>query len=81
VALRVEGFGSAFALHFTRRRELHNYRDTLDDDTGMLNRFLLEALKNSVYLLPDGRIYVSAVHESADIEETADVLDRVLAGL
>jgi glutamate-1-semialdehyde 2,1-aminomutase len=81
VALQVEGFGAAFALHFTRRRELRNYRDTLDDDTAMLNRFLLGALKKGIYLLPDGRIYVSAVHQAADIEQTADVFDHVLGNL
>ena len=81
VALQVEGFGAAFALHFTHRRELHNYRDTLDDDATMLNRFLLEALKKGIYLLPDGRVYVSGAHQAGDIEQTADVLDSVLASL
>jgi glutamate-1-semialdehyde 2,1-aminomutase len=81
LALQVEGFGAAFALHFTHLRELRNYRDTLDDDTATLNRFLLEALKKGIYMLPDGRVYVSAVHEPADIEQTIDVLDSVLAGL
>jgi glutamate-1-semialdehyde 2,1-aminomutase len=81
VPLQIQGFGAAFALHFTQRRELRNYRDTLDDDLATLNRFLIEALKKGIYMIPDGRVYVSAVHDEADIEETAHVLDGVLAGL
>jgi glutamate-1-semialdehyde aminotransferase len=53
----------------------------LDDDATMLNRFLLEALKKGIYMLPDGRVYVSGVHQAGDIEQTADVLDSVLASL
>lgn len=79
VALRVEGFGAAFALHFTKRADLHTYRDTFDDDTALLNRFLLEALTRGIYMLPDGRLYVSAVHSGDDIEETAAAFDTVLA--
>ena len=39
IALVVTGFGAAFALHFTRRSELHDYRDTLEDDRAKLNGF------------------------------------------
>src|SRR5207248_2340592 len=41
--LLVTGFGAAFALHFTSRTELREYRDTLDDDAEALQRFLLAA--------------------------------------
>ena len=36
----VTGFGAAFTVHFTRRAELRDYRDTLDDDAGLLEGFL-----------------------------------------
>lgn len=81
IALRVEGFGTAFALHFTNCLELRDYRDTLDDDLALLNRFLLQALAKGLYMLPDGRVYVSAAHEAADIEETAYTMGRILGGL
>ncbi len=79
VPLEVTGFGAAFALHFTRKAELRDYRDTLDDDRRWLERFLLRALEEGVYLLPDGRIYVSAAHTPEDVEETLGALERALA--
>src|ERR1043165_4823257 len=41
----ISGFGAAFAIHFTNRTELRDYRDTLADDAGLLNRFLYRALE------------------------------------
>ncbi|MBI3209911.1 MAG: aspartate aminotransferase family protein [Candidatus Solibacter usitatus] len=70
VPLRITGFGAAFSLHFTSREKLRCYRDTLDDDRDRLARFLRATLDHGLYLLPDGRIYVSAAHTEADIEET-----------
>ena len=77
--LTVCGFGAAFALHFTGRRELLDYRDTLDDDKALLARYLARALDEGLHLLPDGRIYVSAAHGEAEVAETLEVIDRVFA--
>lgn len=77
IDLRVTGFGAAFALHFTRRSDLWDYRDTFDDDRNLLSDFLLRSLEEGLYLLPDGRFYVSAVHSDGDIEEAAAAIDRV----
>jgi glutamate-1-semialdehyde 2,1-aminomutase len=49
----------------------------LDDDKERLGRFLLAALKEGIYVLPDGRFYVSAVHSDHDIQETLEAIDRV----
>jgi glutamate-1-semialdehyde 2,1-aminomutase len=78
--LLVSGFGAAFALHFTHRTELREYRDVLDDDAAALQRFLHAAMTEGIHLLPDGRFYVSAAHGEQDIEETLAALGRVLAG-
>ena len=75
----ITGFGAAFALHFTRRSELQHYRDTLEDDRALLARFLLRALEEGIYLLPDGRMYVSAAHTEQDAAETLEALGRVLS--
>ncbi len=40
VPLSVSGFGAAFAIHFTQRQRLLEYRDTLDDDREKLAKFL-----------------------------------------
>jgi glutamate-1-semialdehyde 2,1-aminomutase len=79
--LLVTGFGAAFALHFTQRTELRDYRDTLDDDPELLGAFLRGALDEGLHVLPDGRFYVSAVHTAADVEETLAIVDRVFGEL
>jgi glutamate-1-semialdehyde 2,1-aminomutase len=81
IPLVIAGFGAAFGVHFTNKTELATYRDVLEDDTARLDRYLMAALKEGLYLLPDGRIYVSAVHQEADIEESIAKIDRALAAL
>jgi glutamate-1-semialdehyde 2,1-aminomutase len=79
--MQVCGFGTAFAVHFTRRAALRHYRDTFDDDRELLARFLLRALEEGVYALPDGRFYTSVAHTAQDVEETLAALERALRGL
>jgi len=81
IAALVTGFGAALAIHFTGRGELRDYRDTLDDDTGMLRRFLYRALQEGLHIVPDGRMYVSAAHTESDIQETLSRLDTVFGDL
>lgn len=81
IDLAVCGFGAAFAIHFTSRRELLDYRATLDDDRGKLRTFILKALEQGIYLLPDGRFYVSVVHTEADAAQTLEAFDRVFGEL
>lgn len=76
----VSGFGAAFAVHFTGRESLTHYRDTLEDDRQQLHTFLLEALEQGVYALPDGRFYTSAVHTEGDVRETVEGVERVFKG-
>lgn len=77
VEAMVSGFGAAFAVHFTPRKHLAHYRDVLDDDREKLRRFLLGALEQGVYALPDGRFYTSAAHSEDDIRETLGAVERV----
>ena len=77
----VSGFGAAFAIHFTNRTELREYRDTLADDTGLLNRFLYRALEQGLHIVPDGRMYVSAAHTDRDIDDTLARLEVVFLEL
>jgi glutamate-1-semialdehyde 2,1-aminomutase len=81
VPVLVSGFGAAFAIHFTNRTELRDYRDTLADDAGLLRRFLHRALEQGLHLVPDGRMYVSAAHTERDIEDTLARLKTVFSGL
>ncbi|MCX6638061.1 MAG: aspartate aminotransferase family protein [Acidobacteria bacterium] len=77
----VTGFGTAFAVHFTRKPELVEYRDTFADDTDMLRRLVVALLEEGVYILPDGRLYVSVVHSEEDAKETVAAFDRAFASL
>lgn len=81
IPLVVCGFGAAFGLHFTSKPELTEYRDTLDDNQEMLSRFLLGLLAEGIYVLPDGRFYVSGAHTEQDIDKTAEAMKRVLREL
>jgi glutamate-1-semialdehyde 2,1-aminomutase len=78
IPLLICGFGAAFAVHFTPRSELHHYRHILEDDRALLARFLFHALEEGIYILPDGRFYVSAVHSPEDVTETLAALRRAL---
>lgn len=81
IPLVITGFGAAFSLHFRTAPAPRDYRDGLADDAATLRRFLLQALDEGLYLLPDGRFYVSAVHTEADIRETADAVGRAFAAM
>jgi glutamate-1-semialdehyde aminotransferase len=81
VACIATGFGAAFAIHFTSRTTLTDYRDTLDDDPAQLRRFLVALLEEGVLSVPDGRFYTSAAHQPADIDQTIAAVDRAFARL
>ena len=81
IPLTITGFGTAFSLHFSNKQKLTNYRDVLEDDSATLNRFLMCALEHGVYLLPDGRLYVSTAHAESDIDETIAAMDQAFAHL
>lgn len=77
IPLTITGFGTAFSLHFGKNSKFRNYRDTFQDDKPRLNEFLRLALDEGLYLLPDGRIYVSAVHTEREAAETRLAVRRV----
>jgi glutamate-1-semialdehyde 2,1-aminomutase len=73
LGLTVTGFGAAFAVHFGNGASPRAYRDTLANDKNRLAQWILGALEKGIYLLPDGRIYVSAAHTEADIADSLAV--------
>jgi glutamate-1-semialdehyde 2,1-aminomutase len=77
-ALLVSGFGAAFAVHFTRRSGLREYRDLFDDDPAALQRFLARLQAEGVLCLPDGRFYLSSMHGGGDVEATLRAIARAL---
>jgi glutamate-1-semialdehyde 2,1-aminomutase len=81
IPLRVTGFGAAFALHFTERTELIDYRGLFDDSRTTLQLFLHAALREGLIIVPDGRFYVSTAHTDEDIVETLEKFDRAFQTL
>jgi glutamate-1-semialdehyde 2,1-aminomutase len=70
IPVLLNGVGAAFHLSFTPRSEMRNYRDTLDCNPQARDEFIEAMLQAGVYLLPDGRWYVSAAHSEADVAFT-----------
>ena len=66
----INGVGAAFHISFTTASNMRNYRETQNRDDRMRDRFIEAMLEEGIYLLPDGRWYVSAVHTEADIDQT-----------
>lgn len=81
VPVQVTGFGAAFSVHFTARSELRSYRDTLYDDKARLQKYLRLALDEGLFLLPDGRMYVSTSHTEREIQQTLKAIGSVMQRL
>jgi glutamate-1-semialdehyde 2,1-aminomutase len=77
----VSGVGSCFWVHFTDQMELRNYRDMLQRRQDRLDRYLPAMLDEGVLMLPEGRTYVSAVHDERDVNETLAAARKVFAQL
>ena len=79
IPILINGVGSCFNLSFTTRNEMRNYRDTLDNNTAARDVFLQGMLERGIYLMPDGRWYLSAAHSKLDVERTLDAVGEVFA--
>lgn len=66
----LNGVGAAFHISFTTVKKMSNYRESLNRDDRARDQFIEALLGEGIYLLPDGRWYVSAVHSEADVEVT-----------
>jgi glutamate-1-semialdehyde 2,1-aminomutase len=78
VEVRTTGHGAAFSVHFTGHSRLDNYREVLGDNRSALRAWLRACLEEGIYLLPDGRVYLSVVHSASDIGRTLEVFKKVL---
>jgi glutamate-1-semialdehyde 2,1-aminomutase len=73
----VSGVGSCFWVHFTDQAELRNYRQLLKRRQDRLDQYLPAMLDEGVLLLPEGRVYVSAVHDERDVTDTLAAVRKV----
>ncbi len=77
IPLLLNGVGSVFNVAFTPRQKMRNYRDTLDCNLSARDTFIEAMLQAGIYLMPDGRWYVSAVHSEQDVQCTLDAVRRI----
>jgi glutamate-1-semialdehyde 2,1-aminomutase len=75
----INGIGPDFSLSFTRRQKMVNYRDTLDSDLSARDQFLQAMLAEGIYLMPDGRWYISLAHTAEDVTRTLVAVRKVFA--
>jgi glutamate-1-semialdehyde 2,1-aminomutase len=80
--LHVQGVGSVFAISFTTKQEITNWRDHARNcDDGKYMRFAREMLKQGVRLSSNGRIHLSSAHTDEDIDKTIAAAAAVLPTL
>jgi glutamate-1-semialdehyde 2,1-aminomutase len=76
IPILINGVGSVFHLSFTKRLRMETFPDTLQVDAATKDQFLKYMLDSGVYLLPDGRWYISAAHTEADVRNTLGAVER-----
>jgi glutamate-1-semialdehyde 2,1-aminomutase len=80
--LHVQGLGSVFAISFTTKYEIMNWRDHARNcDDEKYGRFAREMLKKGIRLASNGRTHLSSAHTNKDIDETIAAVAAVLPTL
>jgi glutamate-1-semialdehyde 2,1-aminomutase len=81
VAVLINGVGAVFHLSFTSIGSMKDYRDTQSADSHLRDEFLEAMLDAGIYLLPDGRWYVSTAHTLEDVEATLQAVQTAFSQL
>jgi glutamate-1-semialdehyde aminotransferase len=55
---------------------MHNYQDTLDADNALRDRFIESMLGFGIYLIPDGRWWVSAALTLAHVKTILEAVGK-----
>jgi len=80
--LHVQGVGSVFAISFTTKQEITNWRDHARNcDDAKYARFAKAMLKQGIRLSSNGRIHLSSAHTDEDIDKTVAAVAAVLPTL
>jgi glutamate-1-semialdehyde 2,1-aminomutase len=75
------GTGAVFSVHFGLAAPPRTYRDTLGASAEQFAAFRMGLLRNGVLVLPDGRWYVGAVHDDAELSVALDAVTAAIDGL
>ena len=81
VPLTINGVETVFRLSFGDEGPVADARGLTSPPGGRLGAFLVAALDAGLYLLPDGRWYISTVHGERELEETLAAADQAFAAL
>lgn len=76
--LKIQGPGPMFHVGFTTRQEVHEYRHTLDYDSGRYQKFCELMLARNVRLIGRGLWYISTAHTDEDVARCLAAADEVL---
>ena len=80
--LHVQGVGSVFAISFTTRQEITNWRDHARNcDDNKYQQFAKEMLKQGIRLSSNGRTHLSSAHTYEDLDKTIAAAAAVLPTL
>lgn len=72
------GADTMFSAHFTLTEPPPTYRDSLRSDQEACARFRAAMLARGVYLLPDGRWYISAVHTEPELALAIQAINEAM---
>jgi glutamate-1-semialdehyde 2,1-aminomutase len=81
VAMTIRGVETVFRVSFGDEGPVTDARGLTAPPGGRLGAFLHAALDAGLYLLPDGRWYISTVHGERELEETLAAADQALAAV
>ena len=81
IPLVTSGSGPVFSVHFALTAKPRDYRDTLRADATRYAAFRLALLHRGVYVLPDGRWYVGAVHGEPELAHALAAIDAAMGDL
>lgn len=80
--LLVQGLPGAFAVAYTQRGEIRDYREYQEHcDQAKYRRLALALLQHGVHVAGRGIWYLSTVHTQADVEETIEAVEAALVSV
>jgi glutamate-1-semialdehyde 2,1-aminomutase len=78
IPLVTSGSGPVFSVHFGLTAKPRDYRDMMRACATRYNAFRLALLHRGVYVLPDGRWYVGAVHGEQELAHVLAAIDGAM---
>jgi len=80
-SLVTSGTGTAFHVHFGLKQPPVSYRDVMQADSELGERFRAAMLDSGIYNLPGGRWYCGATHGDEQLQQVLPAIDAAMAQL